>query len=192
MTGVVIALGDEFRHDDGVGPALARSLCGADLPAPVLLPRGDPLALIDGWDGASAAVIVDAIRSTHPQPGRVHVLEACEVNDAAPAGTHGFGLGAVIALGAALGKMPTRLVVVGVEVADVTPGRGLSPAVACAGPAVVAAVQTALSAERSRPRASDPDGRNRRSSPEVHRRRGSATGPPTQGLVAPPDDQRQR
>ncbi|MGW0176379.1 hydrogenase maturation protease [Rhodococcus sp. NPDC003322] len=146
MSAVLIALGDEFRRDDGVGPAVARSLHRDGVPARTVISPGDPIELIEAWSGARVAVVLDALRMPHPRPGRVHVLAAADL-PVAPSGSHGFDLGAAIALGGALGRTPARLVIVAVEVADVAPGRGLSPAVAAAVPAVARAVAAALSAD---------------------------------------------
>lgn len=143
MTAVLIALGDEFRRDDGVGPAIAATLRRDGIPARVLISPGDPIELIEAWSGAPVAVVLDAVRMPRPRPGRVHVLDAADL-PVTTAGTHGVELGAAIALGRALGRMPVRLVIIGVEVVDLAPGRGLSPAVAAAEPAVARAVAAAL------------------------------------------------
>ncbi|PTR45290.1 hydrogenase maturation protease [Rhodococcus sp. OK270] len=144
MTAVLIALGDEFRRDDGVGPAVARALRSGGLPAQVLISQGDPVELIESWSGAAVAVVLDAVRMEFPQPGRVHVLDPADLDTTAATGTHGFDLGAAIALGHAIGRMPDRLVIIGVEVADMAHGPGLSPDVARAAPIVARAVVDTL------------------------------------------------
>ncbi|GAA4488399.1 hydrogenase maturation protease [Rhodococcus olei] len=143
---MVIALGDEFRGDDGVGPAVARALHRAGLPARILVSYGDPVELIDWWRDARVAVIVDAVMRPDPRPGRVHVLDPSDLQ-VTVAGTHGFDVGAAIALGRALDRMPDRLVIVGVEIADLGPGRGLSRAVTAAAPGVARAVVDVISGE---------------------------------------------
>lgn len=150
MTAVLIALGDEFHRDDGVGPVLAGGLLRSGIPARVRISHGDPLELIEWWRGAPVAVMLDAVVALHPRPGRVHLLETDDL-PVTRSGTHGFDLGAAIALGRALGHMPDRMVIVGVEVTDVGPGRGLSPAVAAAEPAVARAVALALAGGSSGP-----------------------------------------
>lgn len=144
MTAVVIALGDEFRRDDGVGPAIARALRSGGLPAQVLISQGDPAELIESWSGAAVAVVLDAVRVEIPQPGRVHVLDPADLDTSAAIGTHGFDLGAAIALGRALDRMPDRLVIIGVEIADMAHGPSLSPDVARAAPIVARAVVDTL------------------------------------------------
>ena len=58
---VVIGVGNEFRRDDGAGPAVVARLRG-HLPDRVclLVSDGEPTRLIEAWAGAPVAVIVDA------------------------------------------------------------------------------------------------------------------------------------
>ena len=58
--------------------------------------------------------------------------------------SHAIGLPEAYALGEALGRLPDRLVVLGVDVVDVDYGVGLTPAVAAAVPHVVEAVLAEL------------------------------------------------
>ena len=70
---VVIGVGNEFRHDDGVGPRVIERLRGR-LPGEVelVVTDGDAVRLIEAWSGASLAVVVDAVRAEPPSPGRLH------------------------------------------------------------------------------------------------------------------------
>jgi len=85
---------------------------------------------------------VDAARAQPPRPGRVRRYDAL----AGPAGpgtatsSHAADLGSVIALGAALDRLPQRLVVYVVEVADTGYGQGLSVPVQRAVPALCARI----------------------------------------------------
>jgi hydrogenase maturation protease len=76
-------------------------------------------------------VVVDAV-STGAAPGNVHVWadEPVLARASHSTGSHALGLADAIALGRALHRLPTRLVVVGVEADEITPGHGLSSAVA--------------------------------------------------------------
>jgi hydrogenase maturation protease len=65
---VVIGVGNEFRRDDGVGPAVVASLRdrvppGVDL----VLTDGEPTRLIEAWTGAVLAVVIDAVRAHPPR-----------------------------------------------------------------------------------------------------------------------------
>ena len=129
---VIIGVGNSWRGDDGVGWAVAeaagRRLCSA---VEVVESDGEPSRLIDAWADADLAVVVDAVRGDAP-PGTVHVwADPPEGVRASPsAGSHALGLADAVALGRALHRLPTRLVVVGVEAHDTTPGHGLSSPVA--------------------------------------------------------------
>jgi hydrogenase maturation protease len=132
---VVIGVGNEWRHDDGIGPAVVGQLrdlvpSGVEL----VITDGEPTRLIEAWTGAALAVVVDAVRAQPPHPGRVHrfVVDRPADGLARTASSHGLGLDEAIALAVALDRMPGRLIVHAIEAADLTPGTGLTPAVAAA------------------------------------------------------------
>jgi hydrogenase maturation protease len=140
---VVIGLGDEFRRDDGAGPAVIDQLRELAPPGVALVVTdGEPTRLIEAWTGAALAVVVDAVRAEPPQPGTAHrfVLDRPGPGAAWPASSHGFGLDDAIALALALDRMPGRLVVHAIEAADLTQGTGLTSAVAAAVDTVAAAI----------------------------------------------------
>ena len=152
---VVIGIGNEFRRDDGAGPAVIARLRGR-VPAAVRLvvTDGEPTRLIDAWTGAALAVVVDAVRVPGPRPpdpGHVHRFVAGRPGPAADqtASSHGFGLGDAVALALALDRMPGRLIVHAIEAADLTQGPGLTPAVAAAVDIVALAILDDLAASRS-------------------------------------------
>jgi hydrogenase maturation protease len=141
---LLIGLGNPHRGDDGAGSAVAR-LVAAVAPGDVtVLEVDDPVGLIELWDGADLVVVVDAMISNR-EPGSVVVLdvttEPLPTDGWAAGGTHALGLSAAVELSRALGRLPDRLLVVGVEAATVAPGTGLSPPVATA---IGAAARTAL------------------------------------------------
>jgi hydrogenase maturation protease len=135
---VVIGIGNEFRHDDGVGPAVVGRL--HDLAPPgvrLVITDGEPVRLIEAWTGASLAVVADAVRVAPPQPpqpGTIHrfVMDRPGTGTPRTASSHGFGLDEAIGLAQALDRMPGRLIVHAIEAADLTQGTGLTPAVAAA------------------------------------------------------------
>ena len=69
----MIGVGNQFRHDDGAGPAVIERLRG-QLPGEIglVVTDGDAVRLIEAWSGASLAVVVDAVRADPPVPGRLH------------------------------------------------------------------------------------------------------------------------
>jgi hydrogenase maturation protease len=148
---VVIGVGNEFRRDDGAGPAVVTRLRG-QLPDDVclLVSDGEPTRLIEAWAGAPLAVIVDAVRAEPAVPGRLHrlVLHRADATAARPASSHGLGLDCAIGLGQALDRMPGMLILHAVEVADVGQGPGLTPAVAATIDTLAAAVRHDLDSLR--------------------------------------------
>jgi len=151
---VVIGVGNEFRRDDGAGPAVVARLCG-QLPDDVrlLVSDGEPTRLIEAWAGAPLAVIVDAVRAEPTVPGRLHrlVLHRADANVARSASSHGLGLDCAIGLAQALDRMPGMLILHAVEIADVGQGTGMTPAVAAAIDALAAAVLLDLGSLRPHP-----------------------------------------
>ena len=148
---VVIGIGNEFRRDDGAGPAVVARLRGR-LPNDVclLVSDGEPTRLIEAWAGAPVAVIVDAVRAEPAVPGRLHrlVLHRADANVARSASSHGLGLDCAIGLAQALDRMPGRLILHAVEVADVGQGTGLTHAVAASIDTLAAAVRQDLDSLR--------------------------------------------
>jgi hydrogenase maturation protease len=140
---VLIGLGNRYRRDDGVGAEVADRIAAANLPG-ILISRAreaDPAALLELWAETNLVVAVDAAHSEAGYPGRIRRLELNEVADTrGETSTHGWDLGAVVRLAAALGRRVPPLVVITVDVADLGHGTGLSPPVAAAVPDLVAAV----------------------------------------------------
>jgi len=135
MRTVVIGVGNPYRRDDGVGSAVADLL--RDLPGvEVAQSLGETTDLMELWDGADLAILVDAIlvdavRTGPARPGRIHRLSVPAAGCGA-ASTHGPGLGEAVELARVLDRLPARLVLYAVEVTDVGHGRGLSLPVAAA------------------------------------------------------------
>jgi hydrogenase maturation protease len=154
---VLIGIGNPYRRDDGVGPALIEALQPAGLPGVRLAAAdGEPTALISAWQDADLAVVVDAVLCERPQPGRVHrTVWAPGQQGAGPlaapggpgsqvraaASTHGPGVPDAVRLAEVLGAIPGRLVVFAVEAADLGFGPGLSEAVAASLPRLTRSVR---------------------------------------------------
>ena len=142
---VVIGVGNEFRRDDGAGPAVVARLRGqAPLGVQLVVTDGEPARLVEAWTGAALAVVVDAVRAEPPHPGRVHrfVLDRPRLVDplGRSASSHGLGLDDAVGLAVALDRMPGRLIVHAIEAADLGQGPGLTPPVATAVAVVADAV----------------------------------------------------
>jgi hydrogenase maturation protease len=62
---VLVGIGNSYRRDDGIGPAVAmalRELSPADVT--IVISDGEPAGLLEAWSGAQCAVLVDAVRGT--------------------------------------------------------------------------------------------------------------------------------
>ncbi|WP_228000303.1 hydrogenase maturation protease [Nocardia australiensis] len=149
MTGsqaVVIGVGNEFRRDDGIGPAVARDIEALDLSGVLVTVRdGEPTGLLDAWDGAELAVVVDAVECEPSTPGRVWRTTVDALRELTTAtSSHALGIPDAVPLGRALGRLPRELVVIAVEAATLDLGVGLSGPVTAARPRVVQATLTEL------------------------------------------------
>ena len=145
---VVIGIGNPYRNDDGVGPALAERLAKlvtSDVDVRVL--DGEPTALLDAWTDAQLAIVVDAVLCEPARPGQIHRTSTTALNSNSATSSHGLGVPEAVELGEVLGRLPERLIVYAVEAADVGYGTDLSPAVAAALPELLDAVRIDLEHE---------------------------------------------
>jgi hydrogenase maturation protease len=135
---VIVGIGNEFRQDDGVGPAVIRSIRESGIAEDWLtVTVVEPMDLTQVWQGLSLAVLVDAALYEPPTPGVVHRVEAGQLaNRTRCESTHGLGLPDAIRLSNALERTPEHLVVLTVEAERLGLGPGLSPRVAAAVPVV--------------------------------------------------------
>jgi hydrogenase maturation protease len=149
---LLVGLGSHDRGDDAVGPVVARAVSALRLPGVEVVEHEDPTALIDLWAGRPLVVVVDAVCSGG-RPGSLVVLETGVGETALPesawaatgrGGTHAFGLAAAVELARALGRLPGRVVVIGVEAAGFEVGEPLSTPVALAVGRAVAVVTSLL------------------------------------------------
>ncbi|MGV9562509.1 hydrogenase maturation protease [Streptomyces sp. NPDC003480] len=137
---MVIGVGNPFRRDDGVGPAVVEALRDR-VPDGIVLTvsDGEPGRMLDLWHGADTVVLVEAVRTQPARPGRLHTLSAAEAaaHGAGSASTHALGLGECLALAKALDRLPRELVVHAVEASDIALGTGLSEPVQSALPDLI-------------------------------------------------------
>lgn len=149
MTGpraAVIGVGNEFRGDDGIGPAVAGEVGRRNLPGVrVEVCDGEPAGLLQAWEGVELAIVVDALLCDPAAPGRVWRSIVDQMpGTAGVASSHAMGIPEALLLGQALGLVPDTLVVFAVEAASLELGTGLSPQVTAAMPEVVEAVLAEL------------------------------------------------
>ena len=164
---LLCCVGNPLRGDDGVAAALARRLRrGAPTGALLRCTGDDPAGLLEDWARADALLCVDAAAPTG-HPGRILRLDACAPRPRLlpsavppPGSSHGLGLGELLRVARALGRLPPRVVVYTVEAAELGLGQGLSPAVRAALPELERRVREELprlrqaggSGRRRRPR----------------------------------------
>lgn len=155
----VVGIGNRWAGDDGVGLEAVRRLEAAWAPAGagrdgevafLTLPHAG-VELIEVMGRCDLLILVDAV-SSGATPGTVH-SEVWRPDRLAARGTerassHGLGVREALGLAAALGKLPPRVILWGIEVASTAPGEGLSPAVAATLPIVVAGLCRELETQR--------------------------------------------
>ncbi len=127
---LVIGVGNPDRGDDGAGIAVVRRLRGREGPAFRLLEVCSNVSrLIDCWDVSDTVVLVDAT-SSGLRPGTVRRFDVTTAPLPARAfhggSTHGFGVAEAVELARALGRLPRRLIVYGIEGARFGVEHGLS------------------------------------------------------------------
>ena len=144
---LIIGCGNRLRGDDGVGIELAVQIKKhVSHTVTTLSFEGEPIALLNLWEGFGRVVIIDATRSG-VEPGTLHCFKASE----RPLPTHHFGqsthafdLSGVIELARTLGRLPEHLTVYGIEGASFTLGTGLSDLLSGALPKLVSDILTNL------------------------------------------------
>jgi hydrogenase maturation protease len=137
---LVVGIGNRWRGDDAAGLEVTDGLRRTGSLAPVLELEGEPLALLDAWAGDDEVILVDTILSGAPA-GTVHRLDvSCTPLPSALAGpsTHAFGVADTIELARALGRLPARVEIYGVEGSCFVAGDRLSAAAQRGVDAVVA------------------------------------------------------
>jgi hydrogenase maturation protease len=144
---LVIGVGNEFRRDDGVGPIVAERLGAMSLEGVrVCLQSGEGASLMESWSGVDAVVIIDAARSSS-KPGTIHRFEAGDTqipSEFFHYSTHAFSVAEAVELARALGRLPKRLILYGIEGGDFSTGRGLSDEVERASTQVVELIREDL------------------------------------------------
>lgn len=129
MTRLVVGVGNPSRGDDAIGPLVAERVARLGLAGVEVVTHDEPLALVEHLAGHEDVVVVDAVRSRGGRPGTVHVIRVGSTplrRDPVALGTHGLGVAEAVELARALGRLPQRLTLVGVEVQDVEVGAAVS------------------------------------------------------------------
>jgi len=128
----IVGIGNDYRHDDGVGLVVARALKQNPLPhVTVLESTGDGAELIDIWRNNPRVILIDAVNS-NAEPGTLHQINVRKhplPTDFLIQSTHSFGVAEAIELSLTLNYLPSCLLFFGIEGEDFSLGLGLSPRV---------------------------------------------------------------
>ncbi|RLE14500.1 MAG: hydrogenase maturation protease [Actinobacteria bacterium] len=129
MERIVIGVGNRDRGDDAAGIAVAERVTGT---ISHVVPTG-AMDLYELWTAHDSVVIIDAMRSD----AAVGTVRRFDVSATPPpaetfASTHACGPAAGIEIARALGRLPTSIEVIGIEVGDLAVGSAMSEPVEAA------------------------------------------------------------
>ena len=141
----IFAVGNSFYGDDGVGAAVLETIKENEtFPGAELFDlQTDALTLVDRLAPDEVNVVIDAA-DMGLEPGAARGFRPSEVSlriRSDHLSLHGFGLAEAFGLAAQLGRLPRRVLVVGVQPEQVAINRGLTERVAAAVPEVIAIIQ---------------------------------------------------
>lgn len=129
---LLIALGNEFRSDDGIGPSVLHQLEQQDPEAfEYISHRGDPADLLELWAGRDV-VVIDAAQMDSRKPG--DLVTFYPLTDQLPGGeaatsSHAMSLKEAIELGKILDKIPQSLKIIAMVGENFCQGNQLSDVV---------------------------------------------------------------
>ena len=137
---LIIGVGNEYRHDDGVGLVIAQALKQKSMPhVTIIEATGDGAVLIDTWIHYERVIIIDAVASG-AVPGTLHQINVDErplPTEFLTHSTHTFGVAEAIELARTLICLPPNLLFFGIEGEDFTLGPGLSASMERAVPVLI-------------------------------------------------------
>lgn len=140
---LIIGVGNPYRSDDALGVLAARRLKEAGIDRSLVVEHsGEGASLMEAWNGADAVIMIDAVSSGRP-PGEIFRLDPIKAPLPAQmfqSSSHAFSLPQAIEMARALGRLPARLVIFGIEGSNFQAGTELSPEVSRALPGLVQSV----------------------------------------------------
>ena len=126
----IIGVGNPDRSDDAAGLLVARRLQEMGIDAREF--TGDPLALIEAWSESREVILIDIVVSG-AAAGAITVWDAGRTPlppERFCCSTHGFGVAEAVEIARALGRLPPKLVIHGIEGIRFGLGGSISPEVA--------------------------------------------------------------
>lgn len=144
---LIIGVGNPDRGDDVAGLAVARALT-SHVPSNVTIREssGDGAALLSDWQGFDVVILIDAT----PPAGRAGCIRRFDAGEQPlPANfftdsTHAFGVAQGVEMARALGMLPPKLIIYGVEGRDFAIGTPMSGEISDAIPQVTAMILAQL------------------------------------------------
>jgi len=149
---VLIALGNKFRGDDGVGHYIAESIQTKHTGCRIVANQDDSMALLNAWQNTGLAIVVDAAQSG-ATPGTIHEIDAGNQpipQQLARCSSHGVGLAEALELGKVLDVLPVKLLIYAVEAEQFEAGNPLSLAVKEAADQVTRKIEFQLTSQQEK------------------------------------------
>jgi hydrogenase maturation protease len=132
MNALIIGLGNDYRSDDAVGRVVARKLQAESLDGVRILEEtGEGATLIEVWRGADFVILIDAVHSGG-EPGEIYRIDANRQQVPRSffrCSTHAFSVAEAVEMARALGQLPRRLIIYGIEGKNFASGVGLCPVI---------------------------------------------------------------
>jgi hydrogenase maturation protease len=130
---LIVGLGNPLRGDDGVGVRVVQLLAAKDLPDGVETVDGGTLGLdlVNLMEGWQRVILVDAanVGRDHGQFVRFTLDETRLLNTHEPVSIHAAGLRDALLLAQVLGALPEKVIIYGVQPANLDWNTELSPLV---------------------------------------------------------------
>lgn len=144
---LVAGIGNRHRGDDAIGPLVAAVLRRRPISGCTIIEHsGEATALLEAWRSFDAVFLIDAV-DAGAAPGTLLRLDGhrdrLPVASGCPS-SHGWGVAEAVALGRALGTLPPRLTIFGIQAMRFTPGIRPSPPVRKAARRLIAMLRHAL------------------------------------------------
>ncbi|MFN8471185.1 MAG: HyaD/HybD family hydrogenase maturation endopeptidase [Anaerolineae bacterium] len=144
---VVLGLGNPIMGDDGLGLVALERLRALEFAPPVTLVDGGTwgLALLGDVEAADSLLLLDALE-IGAAPGSLHIVAGDDIPRvfSTKLSPHQVDVRELLALATLRGTLPRRMILVGIQVAEVDLGLELSPAVASQVDAMVDAAVAVL------------------------------------------------
>jgi hydrogenase maturation protease len=156
MKTLVLGLGNELYGDDGVGIHVVRSIRetfaeGRNLSESLkdtdfVESSLSGLSLLDVIIGYDRLIIIDTIKKSDPDPGKIHILEEKDLRHIPGPSPHYVSIPQAIEIGKRIGlKVPVEIMIIAVEAKNMyNLGEVLSQAMKKAIPRIVSAVEKLL------------------------------------------------